>query len=521
MAALLHRLCVVRRSISEASFGGVDAEKRSLEWLRNASNAGNAKAKRMLGRLFLSGNAFFTLEQSETLLRDSAASEPLSHFPLALLLHRRSQFADAFRHFQIAADGGDSTARGRLALMLLQGQGCQRDEKAALTLLKSAAENGDIEAQHRFVGCLLKSDAKEDGKTAQHWADKATSQADFAAGGRALLAAVSAALFGTSLDRFADSVVEASALSSITTTDAELHVFCGKLMAAGSEQKRSDTTSQNVAIYPVHPRDLIAALQSHLLLLALPPHANLQPTQLCGDFLFEHSAATDRKLVQPPLNLVVSTGHNGPVLQYLSTTPLTPLLFYSLAIGLAKAIHFLHANNLLHCDVSARNVFVGKEAVLGCVGSLCHINAFKQPFFSASSRRITPEDLRGEYLSGLSDVFCFGLTLVEILTAAQPQIQQPAQSPQTQLPAPLSSQTAGFAFDTCDPAQLPQLWQSTREALPKLPLLSSNVGLRDLIARCLADEASRRPSAVQLFQELSQLSGRGIVGMLLFWCCGC
>jgi tRNA A-37 threonylcarbamoyl transferase component Bud32 len=193
---------------------------------------------------------------------------------------------------------------------------------------------------------------------------------------------------------------------------------------------------------------------------------------------------------------VADESHLGIVMEYLPRT-----LFQAIFIDLSEfdetikkrlitqitsALTYLHGNNIVHCDVKSENVLLDKEdnAKLSDFG----LSAVKKATESSRStlavppgqgtpRYSAPEVLRGELLNfeqlRQADVYSLAIVAFEVLAEEEP-------------------------FEGLSVKQLEEN-VGRGDLRPEVPSRVSEA-IQELMQRCLAGEASRRPSAAE-FQE--------------------
>jgi serine/threonine protein kinase len=157
--------------------------------------------------------------------------------------------------------------------------------------------------------------------------------------------------------------------------------------------------------------------------------------------------------------------------------------------GVAEALAVAHENNFIHRDVRAANVLCDREggrALLSDFG-LAGVRLENQDSDARITRTgeivgtpgyLSPEQLRGESVTEATDVFALGLMGYELLTGAGP-----------------------FQGRTLQET----ITRSLKE--PPIPLQQLRPGIdsqfADLLERCLAKAAEKRPTAAYLAKALS------------------
>ncbi|KAL6069762.1 Tyrosine-protein kinase abl2 [Balamuthia mandrillaris] len=156
-------------------------------------------------------------------------------------------------------------------------------------------------------------------------------------------------------------------------------------------------------------------LRETRILQKLRPHRNL--VQLLG------------VCTQPP-NLCIVTEYMpmGDVKSLFRRRKLSPRIKLKLALGTAAAMIHLHAENVLHCDLAARNILVSvvdgeyhaKVADFGLAKGPTFSTNFTHPQTFGPIKWMSPEALSEDRVCPKSDVWSFGVLLWELLTEKIP-----------------------------------------------------------------------------------------------------
>lgn len=189
---------------------------------------------------------------------------------------------------------------------------------------------------------------------------------------------------------------------------------------------------------------------------------------------YEHGRTTDNN------EYILMEHLSGPRLDILFSRETELPLKYRLrmVIQLAKAIHHVHESGYVHRDICPRNVICSRD-----LKSLklidFHLALPNQPQYrtrvsrSGTPHYMAPEIVRRKPADHRVDIFSFGITAFQILTAGQHPWGETDNATQ-----------AALTFDTVEPKQLSEL-------NPNVPS-----GFADTIQSCLKAKPDDRPSTM-------------------------
>ncbi|MDQ3013206.1 MAG: protein kinase, partial [Acidobacteriota bacterium] len=193
----------------------------------------------------------------------------------------------------------------------------------------------------------------------------------------------------------------------------------------------------------------------------------------------------------------------GRTLRALASEPIAVDSLIAWGSQLAKALHVAHAAGITHRDIKPDNIMVRDDGYVKVLDfGLARLDANRENFAQAESlsgtqpgvllgtvKYMSPEQARGERVTSATDIFALGILFYELATGTHP----------------FNSATL-----------LGTLQQITSETpLPPTRLnLDIPATLESLILGMLAKQAGARPSAAEVGQVFSELSGQRGSGQL-------
>ena len=104
---------------------------------------------------------------------------------------------------------------------------------------------------------------------------------------------------------------------------------------------------------------------------------------------------------------------------------------FEIILAVAEALHYIHRQNVVHCDIKTENILIGEEEIeakrtrmvvklldFGLARSLVASRASTS--LSGTPHYVAPERIRGEPASPASDVYGVGILMYELLTGQVP-----------------------------------------------------------------------------------------------------
>jgi eukaryotic-like serine/threonine-protein kinase len=162
--------------------------------------------------------------------------------------------------------------------------------------------------------------------------------------------------------------------------------------------------------------------------------------------LFYREARFASAMSHPAITSVVDFGEDEKVgmfmvMEFVDGEPLNRLLFREkrlsvrkaceIVAAVAEALHYIHRQNVVHCDIKTENILIGEEEIeakrskmvvklldFGLARPLVASRASTS--LSGTPHYVAPERIRGEPASPASDVYGVGILLYELLTGAVP-----------------------------------------------------------------------------------------------------
>lgn len=176
--------------------------------------------------------------------------------------------------------------------------------------------------------------------------------------------------------------------------------------------------------------------------------------------------------------LVMEYMEQGSLFDHLAKAELTPGQQKQIAIDIAKGVHYLHHQGIVHRDLKSGNVLLNKEGHAKITDfGLSKIQTHSVMSISKKTEAIAwcaPEFLQEGQATPKTDMFSFGMVVWEIFTGKKP-----------------------FA-DLSNSELTKKILAGEREVLPKdLP-----EGIAKLIQDCWSADPAQRPDAAQALQRL-------------------
>ncbi|MFT3696380.1 MAG: serine/threonine-protein kinase [Kofleriaceae bacterium] len=162
--------------------------------------------------------------------------------------------------------------------------------------------------------------------------------------------------------------------------------------------------------------------------------------------LFYREARFASAMAHPAITSVVDFGEDEKVgmfmvMEFVDGEPLNRILFREkkmsvkkaceIVLAVAEALHYIHRQNVVHCDIKTENILIGEEEIeakrtrmvvklldFGLARSLVASRASTS--LSGTPHYVAPERIRGEPASPASDVYGVGILMYELLTGQVP-----------------------------------------------------------------------------------------------------
>jgi len=162
--------------------------------------------------------------------------------------------------------------------------------------------------------------------------------------------------------------------------------------------------------------------------------------------LFYREARFASAMAHPNITSVVDFGEDEKVgmfmvMEFVDGEPLHRILFREkrlsvrkaceIVLQVAEALHYIHKQNVVHCDIKTENILIQEEEIEGkrskMVAKLLDFGLARpltgpraSTSLSGTPHYVAPERIRGEPASPSSDVYGVGILLYELLTGQVP-----------------------------------------------------------------------------------------------------
>lgn len=162
--------------------------------------------------------------------------------------------------------------------------------------------------------------------------------------------------------------------------------------------------------------------------------------------LFYREARFASAMTHPGITSVVDFGEDEKVgmfmvMEFVDGEPLNRILFREkrlpirkaceIVLQVAEALHYIHKQNVVHCDIKTENILISEEehdgkrtkmvAKLLDFGLARSLTASRaSTSLSGTPHYVAPERIRGQPASPASDVYGVGILLYELITGAVP-----------------------------------------------------------------------------------------------------
>ena len=220
--------------------------------------------------------------------------------------------------------------------------------------------------------------------------------------------------------------------------------------------------------------------------------------------LFYREARFASAMSHPNITSVVDFGEDEKVgmfmvMEFVDGEPLNRILFREKRLGVrkaceivlqvAEALHYIHKQNVVHCDIKTENILIAEEEHRGQAharwSSSCSTSGSRARWsrarastsLSGTPHYVAPERIRGEPASPASDVYGVGILLYELLTGQVPwdgPVQKILAGHLDEMPEPPSTADRGGLDPAVENARAPR----AREAAGRAPQGHGGVHLR-------------------------------------------
>lgn len=217
---------------------------------------------------------------------------------------------------------------------------------------------------------------------------------------------------------------------------------------------------------------------------------------------FKREATAIANLSDTNIVNVLDVGHEEEnnvdyfVMEYVSGKTLKDLIVYSgklnymtaieIAIQIAKALDCAHRNNIIHRDIKPQNILVTENADVkvtdfGIAKSSTASTITNTTTIMGSAHYLSPEQAKGTFIDGRSDIYSLGIVMYEMLTGKLP-------------------------FDGESPVTIALKHIQEMPIPPKDINLSIPDSLNTLVLKCISKEAADRYSNIkELIVDLQKI----------------
>ncbi|XP_056137233.1 interleukin-1 receptor-associated kinase 4 isoform X2 [Lampris incognitus] len=203
------------------------------------------------------------------------------------------------------------------------------------------------------------------------------------------------------------------------------------------------------------------------------------------------------------LCLVYSFMANGSLLDRLdcmdSSPPLSWLQRCLIAAGTARGLEYLHSNHHVHRDVKSANILLDENLVakisdfgLTRASAKRTSTTFRTEHIIGTRAYMAPEALRGE-ITPKSDIFSFGVVLLEILSGLRPVDEKRDPQFLIELRYDIDDEDEDLTLEAFMDEKMKD-WE-----------LSQAEGVYAMACCCLMERKSRRPAIKQVLAELEEV----------------
>ena len=186
---------------------------------------------------------------------------------------------------------------------------------------------------------------------------------------------------------------------------------------------------------------------------------------------------------------------NGSLHEYLHLSkknkknPLTYKQKLKIALQIAIAVKYIHSRQILHCDLKSANVLIDKNFNIKLIDfGLSYFMSEAPTGYIGTARWMAPEILNGGQYSVSSDVFSYGMILMELFTEKIPYSDK-------------------FNYEVGK--EIIKKYVNNRIANNEdiLPVhKTGNVVVRNIIKKCLDAWPQNRPTMEQIIEDLSKVN---------------
>lgn len=170
-------------------------------------------------------------------------------------------------------------------------------------------------------------------------------------------------------------------------------------------------------------------------------------------------------------------------------------LVASYVTKILEGLHYLHGQDVVHCDLKAANILSTKtgNVKLTDFGVSLNLRAMERELknVAGTPNWMAPEIIELKGASAKSDIWSLGCTVIELLTG---------RPPYAEISNGMSGSYSALITSISDADNIVVMFRIVDDAMPPIPEGCSDLA-RQFLLQCFNKEPSRRPGAELLFEH--------------------